>query len=67
MCASVPRKRRAGESARAELVGIALIVFRGHDRAAPIPFGPFLAAGGWIALIGGGQLLSAWFHLPSPH
>lgn len=34
-------------------VGIALIVFRGHDRNVPIPFGPYLAAAGWISLMWG--------------
>jgi leader peptidase (prepilin peptidase)/N-methyltransferase len=38
------------------LVGIALIVFQGRDRAKPIPFGPFLAAAGWIALMWGEHL-----------
>lgn len=38
------------------LVGIALIVFQGRDRARPIPFGPFLAAAGWIALMWGQHL-----------
>lgn len=38
------------------LVGIALIVFQGRDRARPIPFGPFLAAAGWIALMWGQDL-----------
>jgi leader peptidase (prepilin peptidase)/N-methyltransferase len=35
------------------LVGISLIVFRGRDRAKPIPFGPYLAAAGWISLLWG--------------
>jgi len=38
------------------LVGIALIVFRGRDRSLTIPFGPFLAAAGWIALMWGQDL-----------
>ncbi len=33
--------------------GIALIVFRGRDRNVPIPFGPYLAAAGWISLMWG--------------
>ncbi|MBL8268659.1 MAG: prepilin peptidase [Steroidobacter sp.] len=37
-------------------VGIAMIAFRGRDRNIPIPFGPYLAAGGWIALMWGEQL-----------
>jgi leader peptidase (prepilin peptidase)/N-methyltransferase len=32
-------------------VGIALIVGRGRDRAAAIPFGPYLAAAGFIAML----------------
>ncbi|HUS25629.1 MAG TPA: A24 family peptidase [Candidatus Binatia bacterium] len=38
-------------------VGIGLMAFRGRDRVTAIPFGPFLAAGGWIVLVGGGALL----------
>jgi leader peptidase (prepilin peptidase)/N-methyltransferase len=28
----------------------------GHDRRLPIPFGPYLAAAGWVALIWGDRL-----------
>lgn len=38
------------------IVGIALIVVRGRDRNVPIPFGPYLAAAGWIALLWGPQI-----------
>ena len=38
------------------LVGIALILFRGRDRTIPIPFGPYLAAAGWISLLWGEQI-----------
>ncbi len=34
-------------------VGISLIVFKGQDKNSPIPFGPFLAAAGWIAMLWG--------------
>jgi len=37
-----------------------MVVFRGHDRRVPIPFGPYLAAAGFIALLWGPDLLSAW-------
>ncbi len=37
-------------------VGIGLIVLRKHDRQVPIPFGPYLAAAGWLILIGGEAL-----------
>ena len=47
-------------SAVGALVGLALIVFRGHHRDRPIPFGPFLAAAGLIALLFGQPLLQAW-------
>jgi leader peptidase (prepilin peptidase)/N-methyltransferase len=38
------------------LVGIAFILFFGHDRRMPIPFGPFLCVAGWIALMWGDTL-----------
>ncbi len=41
-------------------VGITLIVARGHDRAVPIPFGPYLAAAGFVSMLWGRQLLQ-WY------
>lgn len=41
-------------------VGISLIVFRGRDRSVPIPFGPYLAAAGWVALMWGDELVGAY-------
>lgn len=38
------------------VVGISFILFFGHDRRMPIPFGPFLCAAGWIALLWGEDL-----------
>ena len=35
------------------IVGLALIAFRGRDRGKPVPFGPYLAAAGWICLVAG--------------
>jgi leader peptidase (prepilin peptidase)/N-methyltransferase len=35
------------------VVGISLMLFRRQDKDVPIPFGPYLAAAGWIALIWG--------------
>ena len=43
------------------IVGISLIVFRGRDRQIPIPFGPYLAAAGWIAMLWGDTLRQAYF------
>lgn len=38
------------------ILGIAMIVFVKHDHRQPIPFGPYLAAAGWLALIWGDKL-----------
>ena len=45
------------------VVGSAWLVARGRDRATPIPFGPFLAAGGWIQFVFGERVLAAWYGL----
>jgi leader peptidase (prepilin peptidase) / N-methyltransferase len=42
------------------VVGITLIVVRGRDRNIPIPFGPYLAAAGWIALMWGDTLVHSY-------
>lgn len=38
------------------VVGISLVLLKNHHRDIPIPFGPYLAAAGWIALIWGDSL-----------
>ena len=45
------------------LVGIALIVFAHHGRNVPIPFGPYLAAAGVIALFWGEALTTHYLGL----
>jgi leader peptidase (prepilin peptidase)/N-methyltransferase len=35
------------------VVGITLILLRGHDKNVPIPFGPYLAVAGWVSLLWG--------------
>jgi leader peptidase (prepilin peptidase) / N-methyltransferase len=42
------------------LVGISLMVFKRHDRNVPIPFGPYLAAAGWIALMYGSEIINRY-------
>ncbi|HHJ11978.1 MAG TPA: prepilin peptidase [Chromatiales bacterium] len=42
------------------VIGIGLIVLRGRDRAQPIPFGPFLAIGGWVALMWGEEITRSY-------
>ena len=38
------------------VIGIAMIVFRKHDVSHPIPFGPYLATAGWLAMIWGDKI-----------
>ena len=33
------------------VIGIAMIVFRGHDSQKPLPFGPFIAMAGWLTVM----------------
>ena len=35
------------------VVGISMMVIRKHERSIPIPFGPYLAAAGWISMLWG--------------
>ena len=42
------------------LVGIALLVFRKHERSIPIPFGPYLAAAGWITMLWGDKIKTTY-------
>jgi leader peptidase (prepilin peptidase)/N-methyltransferase len=44
------------------LIGIFLILFRQHDRSHPMPFGPYLAIAGWIALLWGNEINSAYLN-----
>lgn len=38
------------------VIGISMIIFTKKDRNIPIPFGPYLAAAGWLALIWGDKI-----------
>jgi leader peptidase (prepilin peptidase) / N-methyltransferase len=42
------------------IVGITMILALGRDKQLPIPFGPYLAAAGWIAMLFGPGLVQAW-------
>ena len=44
-------------------INIVLIVARGKDRNIPIPFGPYLAAAGWITMMWGDMIKNAYFDL----
>ncbi len=50
-------------SAVGAVLGIALILIAGRDRAQPIPFGPFLAGAGFLAYVWGDALLAGPLHL----
>jgi leader peptidase (prepilin peptidase) / N-methyltransferase len=42
------------------VIGISMIVFMGRDRQIPIPFGPYLAIAGWIAMMWGNDINTAY-------
>ena len=44
------------------VTGVAMILLLGRDRQLPIPFGPYLAVAGLIALLWGPQINSAYLH-----
>jgi leader peptidase (prepilin peptidase)/N-methyltransferase len=48
------------------LAGCALILARRHERGAPMPFGPFIAAAGWVWFMAGDRLLQAYLQFLSP-
>jgi len=50
-------------AATGALLGIAMILLRGRDRAAPIPFGPYLAAAGWLAMMYGNSLVDGYLRV----
>jgi len=44
------------------VVGLSLILFRRHQSDIPIPFGPYLATAGWIALVWGESINTAYLN-----
>lgn len=50
-------------AATGAIVGIFMIVLRGRDRSAPMPFGPYLAAAGWIAMMYGDVLVKGYLRV----
>jgi len=49
------------------IVGIALIVLRKQGREVPIPYGPYLAGAGWIAMMWGPQIVGGYLSLSGLH
>jgi leader peptidase (prepilin peptidase)/N-methyltransferase len=50
-------------AATGALLGILMIALRGRDRSAPMPFGPYLAAAGWLAMMYGDWLVSGYLRV----
>ena len=44
-------------------INIVMIVARGKDRSVPIPFGPYLAAAGWITMLWGETIQNTYIDL----
>ena len=42
------------------IIGITLLSIQGKDKATPIPFGPYIAIAGWIAMLWGEQINQAY-------
>jgi len=49
------------------VTGLIVLGVRRQDRSTPIPFGPFLAAAGWLILMFGRPLVGAWLGAVGPH
>jgi leader peptidase (prepilin peptidase) / N-methyltransferase len=54
-------------AATGAIVGIVLVVLKRQGKELPIPFGPYLAGAGWIALIWGPQIVERYLHLSGLH
>jgi leader peptidase (prepilin peptidase) / N-methyltransferase len=50
-------------AATGAVLGILMIVLRGRDRSAPMPFGPYLAAAGWLAMMYGDSLVNGYLRV----
>lgn len=52
-----------GASLAGALIGLVLLRLRRAQRGAPIPFGPYLAIAGWIALLWGDEIVASYLQL----
>ena len=50
-------------AATGAVLGILMIALQGRDRRAPMPFGPYLAAAGWLAMMYGESLLNGYLRI----
>ncbi len=42
------------------VIGVSMVVFGDRDHNVPIPFGPYLAAAGWLALLWGNDIINLY-------
>lgn len=45
------------------ITGIVILTVKGKDRGTPLPFGPYLAASGWLMLLFGRELVARYLQL----
>lgn len=45
------------------VLGVLMILLRGRDRATPMPFGPYLAISGWLAMLYGKDLINGYLRV----
>ncbi|MDH3325443.1 MAG: A24 family peptidase [Gammaproteobacteria bacterium] len=45
------------------VIGVSLIVFKKHNKDKPIPYGPYLAIAGWLALMWGEQINDTYLRM----
>jgi leader peptidase (prepilin peptidase) / N-methyltransferase len=50
-------------AATGAVLGIMMIVLRGRNRSAPMPFGPYLAGAGWLAMMYGDVLVEGYLRV----
>jgi leader peptidase (prepilin peptidase) / N-methyltransferase len=50
-------------AATGAVLGLLMIALQGRDRRAPMPFGPYLAAAGWLAMMYGDALLNGYLRI----
>ena len=50
-------------AATGAVLGLLMIALQGRDRRAPMPFGPYLAAAGWLAMMYGDSLLNGYLRI----
>jgi len=50
-------------AATGAVLGIAMILIKGRDKSQPIPFGPYLAAAGWLAMMYGDSIITGYLRV----